>query len=117
MAYISRFMCQNYLFNNDPIAATHCEIQCEACKPESKVMKENEEKEPMWFVWEAVQRGTGLFYQPALYRGMPQTGTGEKADNARFVFKKKIEGDDISKEFVTLINENPCPVKRDEKSV
>lgn len=75
-------------------------------------MSVNEEKTDMWFVWEKTTRGgLGVHYQPALYRGMPQTGTGQQKDDERFVFKKKIEGDDVGKEFVTLINENPCPVK------
>lgn len=104
---ISRFMCQKYLFGGE-----HCVEQCVECKPEEKKMSvSNEEKEPMYFVWEKTTRGMGAFCQPAMYRGMPKTGTGDKADKDRFVFVKKIEGDDIGKEFVTLINENPCPPK------
>lgn len=73
---------------------------------------DNEEKEELWFVWEKTTRGgLAVQYQPALYRGMPKTGMGSGADTSRFVFRKKIEGDDIGKEFITLINQYPCPPK------
>ena len=70
----------------------------------------NEEKVPLWFVWERATRGGMIAnLQPALYRGMPRTGAGQIADDARFVFKHELLPEEQTWNLDQLTEKYPCP--------
>lgn len=72
----------------------------------------NEEKEDIYFVWEKTTRGgMVVYYQPSVYRGLPKTGVGTHADNAKFLHKEKITEEEAKEPMITLINRYPCPPK------
>jgi hypothetical protein len=83
---------------------------------QQKVVSMNEEKQPLYFVWERMTVGIGLRYQAARYRELPKTGMGVDADSERFKVCVKLEGDeaDINYPMISLINKYPCPVPQDK---
>lgn len=77
----------------------------------------NEEKEELWFVWEKVSRGGMVSNkQPAIYRGMPQTGSEMAADNDRFVFKHKVLAFEQDWNLAQFIKRYPCPEVKNEEA-
>lgn len=66
----------------------------------------NEEKDPKWFVWERNIHGA---CSAAIYRGMPQTGTGKAADDQRFVLRKQLSPEEQHLTIDQLKVKYPCP--------
>lgn len=71
----------------------------------------NEEKTPVYFVWERRHSENKQFaYGAAKYRGFPQTGAGDEKDKKRYAFIQKLKPEEEEEAMVTLINRYPCPV-------
>jgi len=84
---------------------------------QQKVVSMNEEKEPLWFVWEKVTRGGFICNtQPSIYRGMPTTGTGDEKDRLRFVFKHQVLPSEQGWNLNQFIAAYPKPEVVDEEA-
>lgn len=71
----------------------------------------NEQKEKKYFVWERTTRGgMAATKQPAVYRGLPMTGMGTKADSERFVFIHEVLPEEDDWVIIEFCKKYPCPV-------
>jgi hypothetical protein len=66
----------------------------------------NEEKDPKWFVWERSSHGV---CGPAVYRGLPTSGTGLASHDHRFAFKVQLPPEDQNLSLDDLKAKYPCP--------
>lgn len=81
-------------------------------------MSINEEKKPMFFVWEKRQGEVrGITYSAARYREMPMTGTGQKRDAERYVLVRELKPEEETDDLNVLITRYPCPIKPEGKTI
>jgi hypothetical protein len=70
----------------------------------------NEQKKPMYFVWERRQGEIkGTTYSAAKYRTMPMTGSGMEADAKRFVLRQPLTKEEENLTLNELIAKYPRP--------
>jgi len=71
-------------------------------------------KEALYFVWERSVRGGMIAHlQPAIYRGIPQTGMGQVADDRRFAFRKELDAKEMDMTLKELVEKYPRPIEEE----